>query len=269
MFNHTQHEKKYFINIFILTLLTFYASAQINYQAVPNSISITPVSTLDVDAIATTNGAAIYDEFCGTQNPDSTTVVADPWYGNNNYLYTLLEQQGFYGNYVPGARISSNCTPTRFLIPVVVWVYWDDNGSASGTFQNTAQVQEIFRRINETFRLANPRGTGIFFYLTQINFVNSSRFQTIDAGTNVSSQEYLEMFSTNKAANAVNVHFVRRTTQAYEMGITNAKPGPGGLAAMPSLPFPNVKNSLYVLTTNNRFFEQRREDILIAGTLEH
>lgn len=98
--------------------------------------------------------------------PDSATVVAFPWYDNNQYLEDFINARNYTGSSGGGVGLRSACPEYRYQIPVKLHVYRDNAGNPTSNLTQI-QAEEVLAKANEMFTNA---GTMIRFY--QVGAVN-------------------------------------------------------------------------------------------------
>ena len=99
--------------------------------------------------------------------PDADTVEAKtwPWYGNNDYLYRLVDSvDNIYGT---GSGRTGDVERVMYRVPVKFWVYADNTGQrGANTFARLPEDQDFQRMLdflNESFRNSNVH---IRFYMS-------------------------------------------------------------------------------------------------------
>lgn len=124
------------------------------------------------------------------------SIENQPWYGNNQYLYNILSNEGFYST--PNARYGSNCQ--KYLIPLKIWRY--RSSSSDTNIKSISDIYDILEEVNQIYSNSN---SGIQFYIDDQTTLNTSAAYS-DIGSDF---EMLQMFNTYKEFNVLNVHFVK------------------------------------------------------------
>lgn len=145
--------------------------------------------------------------YCGNVEPDSALFVQMPYYGNNAYLSRLTDSlQQIRGNQVLYQKgliePIGGLTSTIFQIPVTAWVY--GNGTDNGI--DDAKVQRYINRINQYFKSNDVR---IFLYLRPV--IERRANTTFYSGISTQVQG-INMISTNRVDNTLNIHFIHTST---------------------------------------------------------
>jgi len=119
------------------------------------------------------SNAQLQDDGCGTKDASEAELEALPWYGNNQYLYDILDSSGYY-NYNYGFD------KVMYRVPVKIWVFREN--AKSGTTE--AEVRLMMQNLN-LYNVTN--NTGIIYYLREVKFVNSKRLAQMGYNFDVTS----------------------------------------------------------------------------------
>ena len=137
--------------------------------------------------------------------PDSATVVAFPWYDNNQYLLDYIDQRGYNDlSWGSGSNFRTDCSTARYRIPVKMHIYLDNSGNTSKNI-NTSQAEQILEIANDLFT-----DTGIQFYIADnTRFNNDENWRT---GI-TSFTETMSFFVQEGRSGYLNIHFIRSSSQ--------------------------------------------------------
>lgn len=139
---------------------------------------------------------------CHTLDKTDEEMESLPWYGNNEFLYNLLDSIGYdeFLEVKPGRSESVYEVPvSMFKIPIQFWIYCDASGNNNG--MDEAFVQARLDELNILFFNSN---TLIQFYKTcDIFYVNNNTY------LNPNENQQKDMIRDNFMSGVVNVHFVR------------------------------------------------------------
>jgi len=139
---------------------------------------------------------------CGTYFESKDTVHL-PHFGQNLILDQILDITMKRQSALKSSTVGLLADNIPFHIPVKIWVYRNNDGSAEALSE--ANARRLFDEVNRHFAVNN---TGIQFYLKcGITYVNSTKFNTID-----SDNEYMDMIETYHEPYAHNWHLVHSTT---------------------------------------------------------
>ena len=75
---------------------------------------------------------------------DSTEAETLPWFGNNQYLYNLLDSIG-YNNSVGNRIITPDIA--KYKVPIKFWVYRRSNGTGGPSIQNIQNYIDNLKNI--------------------------------------------------------------------------------------------------------------------------
>ncbi len=132
--------------------------------------------------------AQILDDICGTSECSNFSLRQKPWYGNNSYLYNILDSSGYFNN-------TFNLEKVLYRVPVKFWVYRDTKASGGTT---EAEIRKFMIDLNINNIQNN---TGFVYYLQGIGFINNDRHRI---ASYYSEAPWLTL--KNKSAGAINVH---------------------------------------------------------------
>lgn len=182
-------------------------------------------------------------EECGVNSLSPAASTSVPWFGNNEFLDAYREEKltedkaekekvqrlkEEYGAAGLGDDFStaSLCTPTRYLVPVRVVVYRDNNGNGGIT---PNQVNQLLADANSRYRAA---GASMQFFLVRDPvYKNNTYYQS---GLQ-SDSAAVEMFLAETNPNHITIHVIEATTGGYDhlgMGILPQAPVIGGLRSL-------------------------------------
>ncbi|MCC5918821.1 MAG: hypothetical protein JJU02_15990 [Cryomorphaceae bacterium] len=153
--------------------------------------------------------------------PDSAVYTNYPWYGNNEYLDSIIDEMG-YNDPMPEYSTSQSSIEggfdnlTEVWIPVKAWIYHENNGNGG---ISEAEVEESIRYLNNRFNASQiplPLGqasghTRIQFYIAcDIGHVNNTLFKdNPDEGTR------LNLIAANNSAHSINIHYINTLSGAW------------------------------------------------------
>jgi len=137
---------------------------------------------------------------CSTPERDEADFEALPWFGNNNYLFNLLDSFGYNG---PQPKIAQpgpfDVVPATFRIPIKFWVYRDDNGNGGPT---ESDLQNLMDGLNSHHELNNTRIR--FYQRCDIGYIDDDDHLEVGDGEAVG----LSNVTAFHAKGCINVHIV-------------------------------------------------------------
>jgi hypothetical protein len=107
-----------------------------------------------------------YDDMCGTVELSQKKIEKLPWYGNNQYLYNLLDSSGYFDKRFSHEKV-------LYRIPVTFWVYRNNDGTGGPP---ESELREMMINLNMPYINNN---TGILFYLAEINYIDKLRHRRL------------------------------------------------------------------------------------------
>jgi len=141
------------------------------------------------------------DDACGSTSGSKIdfSFKDKPWYGNNAYLYELLEAKGMNE---PEYKI-------KYRVPVKFWIYRDSKKRGGPT---DAELKDYIKYLNYYYGLNK---TGISFYLyPEVGFINSNRLQEMNYKLEAPFQTYF-----HRQKGSMNVLLVKNLAN-YRFGKT-------------------------------------------------
>lgn len=96
---------------------------------------------------------------------DTTELEALPWFGNNQYLFNLLDSI----NYPSGANRIIGPSSVRYHVPIKFWVYRRTDGTGG---PNLRDLQTYIGNLNKAFNTDNNTMIG-FYMRCDIGFINN------------------------------------------------------------------------------------------------
>jgi len=172
-------------------------------------------------------------------------IYLPPWYGNNKFLYDILEKKGFNKqNEKTTNKSFATCdNPINYLVPLDI-VRWYDNNGTNESF-SASDMYDVLERVNEIYRDNN---TSIQFYIRHLYTGKNTLFNN-----NISNNTEAALLWASHS-NAIVVNLIRRDGFGY-----------AGLSVPPDLPI--FTYHLYVKRQNSRNIDIDPMDI--ASTLAH
>lgn len=190
--------------LFALLFVLSKSFAQINYVKGTNSIQVLPYSRVTPNVTITPTEMIGTSVGCQSEPMSDEDFFAQPWVGNNQYLYDLLSANGYPLGGGPQVRIEAG-NIIKYKIPIKFWNYRKSDGS--GGIPSRANLQAWMDALNDHHRAAN---TGMRFYqLEDIpNIDNSSLTYVPD------SWVFNDWNGPRRVGNAINVHLVEVVSNA-------------------------------------------------------
>ncbi|WP_425389819.1 T9SS type A sorting domain-containing protein [Ekhidna sp.] len=197
---------------------------------------------------------------CKTYGSDSDKFIANPWYGNNQYLTDYLTDRGYIGD---GSNYRTSCPGPRYQLPVRMVVFRNGSNSSSSAI-NQIQAESYLQGANQMFEDA---GTGIHFYLEQFEFIADNQAHSgidglLDTSNDPNFFSSIELFLRDRVDGMINIYFVKNTSSSETATGTATVPFSNQIPAE----FPGALWSCWVKTHNGSSF--RGEDNIV-NTLAH
>lgn len=156
--------------------------------------------------------AQTYEEVdeCYYDFPDSSELVALPWYGNNLFLEQYRIQNGivFPESISAPTTLSTEAAigcqnTTRFLLPINIWIYRDDSDDPDSAIPPNF-TEQIIDYVNQTYSNA---GTQIQFYIRRLRTEARTAFHTgIESGFEAQAMFWEKRLEDNSG---INMHIIR------------------------------------------------------------
>lgn len=148
----------------------------------------------------------IADQECFTRSLDSLEIEAQPWFGNNQYLYDFMATSDY-----SGGTECSNCrvNTAEYRVPINAYLYHRDDGTNDPGDLTIEEIEQVIRQVN---LLYEPHG--IQFYLNcNINEINNTQYYEfitgwLDQNIYDGQRRSQKLMNENHTDGYINVHFI-------------------------------------------------------------